>query len=224
MLGVHRKAGLMTFQRRILIVEDDVFMGSLMAEALTQYGFDTQLAESAVKAKRKVASFDPDAVLVDINLGDGPNGIQFIRMLMKSRPEIAPILLSKHADPVSAGAAASDVPEGVAYLRKSLMHDTAALVTAINDALNDSVPARRQDQENKGSLDLLTKAQREILHLMALGLSNKEIAKQRGVSVSNIEQRATEIYKAFDILKDDSVMPRVQAIRRYVAVAGMPER
>ena len=59
---------------------------------------------------------------------------------------------------------------------------------------------------------------------MALGLSNKEIAKQRGVSVSSIEQRSTEIYKAFGILQDDTVMPRVQAIRRYIAVAGMPER
>lgn len=214
----------MPFQRRILIVEDDVFMGSLMAEALINHGFETALAESAVKAKRKISTFDPDAVLVDINLGDGPNGIQFIRMLKQSRPEIAPILLSKHADPVSAGAIASDVPEGVAYLRKSLMHDTEALVAAINSALSDSAPTVRQDEESKGLLDLLTKAQREILHLMALGLSNKEIAKQRGVSVSNIEQRATEIYKAFGILQDESVMPRVQAVRRYVSVAGMPER
>ena len=218
------KGSFMNFKRRILIVEDDVFMGSLMADALSQHGFDTALSESAVKAKRKVASFDPDAVLVDINLGDGPNGIQFIQMLMKTRPEIAPILLSKHADPISAGAEASDVPEGVAYLRKSLMHDTDALVAAINSALNDANPALRQDQQSKGSLDLLTKAQREILHLMALGLSNKEIAKQRGVSVSSIEQRSTEIYKAFGILQDDTVMPRVQAIRRYIAVAGMPER
>lgn len=214
----------MNFKRRILIVEDDVFMGSLMADALTKHGFDTALTESAVKAKRKVATFDPDAVLVDINLGDGPNGIQFIRMLMKTRPEIAPILLSKHADSESAGIDGSDIPAGVAYLRKSLMHDTVSLVTAINNALNDSTPSIRHDKESKDSLDLLTKAQREILHLMALGLTNKEIAKQRGVSVSSIEQRSTEIYKAFGILQDDTVMPRVQAIRRYIAVAGMPER
>jgi DNA-binding NarL/FixJ family response regulator len=214
----------MHFQRRILIVEDDVFMGSLMVEALANHGFETALAESAVKAKRKVSTFDPDAVLVDINLGDGPNGVDFVRMIMKTRPEIAPILLSKHADSESAGLAGADIPPGVAYLRKSLMHDTDALVKAINSALNDSSPALRQDKESKDALDLLTKAQREILHLMALGLSNKEIAKQRGVSVSSIEQRSTEIYKAFGILQDDTVMPRVQAIRRYIAVAGMPER
>lgn len=212
-----------SFERRILILEDDPFMGSLMAEALTMHGFKTELAESAVQAKRKTNSFDPDAVLVDINLGNGPNGIQFIRMLMKSSPDIAPILLSKHADPASAGAAGVDVPEGVAYLRKSLMHDTDALVAAINNAMNDAAPKLRHDEQSKGSLDLLTKAQREILHLMALGLSNKEIAKQRNVSVSNIEQRATEIYKAFGILQNDAVMPRVTAVRLYAREAGLPD-
>ena len=73
------------FQRRILIVEVDVFMGSLMAEALSNQGFRTALAESAVAAKRLVGEFDPDAALVDVNLGDGPNGIEFIRMLRHSR-------------------------------------------------------------------------------------------------------------------------------------------
>lgn len=214
----------MNFTRRVLIVEDDVFMGSLMVEALANHGFDTAMAESAVQAKRRVETFDPDAVLVDINLGDGPNGIDFVRMLMKTRPEIAPILLSKHADSESAGIAGNEIPHGVAYLRKSLMHDTKALVKAINSALDDAAPALRQDKESKDALDLLTKAQREILHLMALGLSNKEVARQRGVSVSNIEQRSSEIYRALGILQDDAVMPRVQAIRRYIAVAGLPER
>lgn len=199
-------------------------MGSLMAEALSNQGFRTALAESAVAAKRLVGEFDPDAALVDVNLGDGPNGIEFIRMLRHSRPEIAPILLSKHADSESAGIAGVEIPAGVTYLRKSLMHDVDALVAAINEALSDAAPARRQDAESKGKLDSLTRTQREILHQMALGLSNAEIARLRGVSVSNIEQRATEIYRAFDLLNEKAVTPRVQAIRIYVAVAGMPER
>lgn len=195
-----------------------------MSEALSNQGFHTALAESAVQAKHLVAEFDPDAALVDVNLGDGPNGIEFIRMLQKSRPEIAPILLSKHADSESAGVTGVTVPDGVTFLRKSLMHDVDALVAAINEALSDTVPTRRQDVESKGPLDSLTRTQREILHQMALGLSNAEIARQRGVSVSNIEQRATEIYRAFDLLHEKTVTPRVAAIRAYVAVAGMPER
>lgn len=38
------------FQRRILVVEDDAFMGSLMVGALANEGFEAELAPTAVKA------------------------------------------------------------------------------------------------------------------------------------------------------------------------------
>lgn len=212
------------FQRRILVVEDDAFMGSLMVGALTNEGLIAELAPSAVEAKRKLGQFDPDVVLVDIDLGDGPNGIDFIQVVSKTRPEIAAVLLSKHADSASAGIRGADIPEGVAYLRKSLVHDTKALVNAINEAAKGHAVNLRQDKQSKGSLDLLTKTQRETLHLMALGLSNKAIAAQREVSLSSVEQRVSEIFKAFGITQNEAVVPRVEAIRRYIASAGVPER
>lgn len=212
------------FQRRILVVEDDAFMGSLMVGALANEGFEAQLAPTAVKAKRLLNSFDPDVVLVDIDLGEGPTGIDFIQVVSKTRPEIAAILLSKHADSASAGLKGVHIPEGVAYLRKSLVHDTQALVDSINEAAKGRANHLRQDRQSKGLLDLLTKTQREILHMMALGLSNKEIAKQREVSLSSVEQRVSEIFKALNIPQDNTVVPRVEAIRRYIAVSGIPER
>ncbi len=212
------------FQRRILVVEDDAFMGSLMVGALANEGFEAQLAPTAVKAKRLLNSFDPDVVLVDIDLGEGPTGIDFIQVVSKTRPEIAAILLSKHVDSASAGLKGVHIPEGVAYLRKSLVHDTQALVDSINDAAKGRANHLRQDRQSKGLLDLLTKTQREILHMMALGLSNKEIAKQREVSLSSVEQRVSEIFKALNIPQDNTVVPRVEAIRRYIAVSGIPER
>ena len=212
------------FQRRILVVEDDAFMGSLMAGALNNEGFDAKLALSAVAAKRQLKSFDPDVVLVDIDLGDGPNGIDFIQVVRKTHPAIAAILLSKHADSTSAGLQGAHIPDGVAYLRKSLVHDTRALVESINTAATGHAEHLRQDKESKGALDLLTKTQREILHMMSLGLSNREIAKQRNVSLSSVEQRISEIFKAFNIAQDEVVVPRVEAIRRYMAISGVPKR
>ena len=212
------------FQRRILIVEDDGFLGSLMAGALNNEGFDAKLALSAVAAKRQLKTFDPDVVLVDIDLGEGPSGIDFIHVVRKTHPAIAAILLSKHADSTSAGLQGAHIPDGVAYLRKSLVHDTHALVQSINTAATGHAENLRQDKESKGALDLLTKTQREILHMMSLGLSNREIAKQRNVSLSSVEQRISEIFKAFNIAQDEVVVPRVEAIRRYIAVSGVPKR
>lgn len=212
------------FQRRILIVEDDPFIGSLIVGALANEGFESSLAKSALEAKRQVKSFDPDVVIVDIDLGEGPNGIDFIQMLKKTQPDVAAILLSKHADTQSAGINECQIPEGVAYLRKSLIHNTQTLVQTINSVIKGSANLVRQDKNSKGSIDLLTKTQVEILRLMALGYSNKEIAKQREVSVSSVEQRVSEIFKTFQISQTASVVPRVEAIRRYIAEAGIPER
>ena len=212
------------FQRRILIVEDDAFIGSLMAGALANEGFVAQLAVTAIEAKRQLPRFDPDVVLVDIDLGEGPNGIDFIRVVRQSRPEIAAILLSKHADSASAGLRGYHIPDGVAYLRKSLVHDTEALVSAIDEATKGRAEQLRHDKQSKGSLDLLTKGQREILHLMALGLSNRAIAEERHVSLSNVEQRVSDIFKAFGLSHEDGTVPRVEAIRRYIAISGVPER
>jgi DNA-binding NarL/FixJ family response regulator len=212
------------FQRRILIVEDDGFMGSLMVGALHNEGFDAVCSPSALDARKKLKSFDPDVVIVDIDLGEGPSGIDFIQMVRTTRPDIAAILLSKHADSQSAGFSPDSIPDGVAYLRKTLVHDTEALVSSIEETVRGHVANLRQDLASQGLLGLLTKSQREILHMMALGLSNQEIANRRNVSTSNVEQRVSEIFRAFGIVGDGKVVPRVEAIRRYIAVSGVPER
>jgi DNA-binding NarL/FixJ family response regulator len=214
----------MSFQRRILIVEDDEFTGSLMSTALEGAGFETSVAVSAIMAKKQLQKLDPDAVIVDIDLGDGPNGIEFAQLVRKSRPGVAVILLTKHGDSVSAGFSDSRIPEGVAYLRKSLLQSTEALVAALETALHGQAGILRQDRIRTSKLDLLTAAQREILRLMAAGLSNKAIAEQRGTSLSSVEQLVTGMFKTLGVSEDQTIVPRVEAIRLFAEINGLPKR
>ncbi len=215
----------MPFQRRVLILEDDEFTGSLIAGALANEGFDTEYALSAADAKRKLGTFDPDAVLVDIDLGAGPNGLDFVQMVRKNHPDVAAILLSKHGDVATAGIPESRIPDGVAYLRKSLIHSTQKLAAAIDEALSGHANSLRHDRHSSGMLGSLTKTQRETLRLMALGHTNGEIARLRGTSVSSVEQVVAAIYRAFELAHDDATtVARVEAIRRYVAESGLPPR
>lgn len=210
------------FRRRVLIVEDDPFLGSLMTDALEHAGLETRLATSAVAAKRTLSVFDPDVAVVDIDLGDGPSGIDFVHVLVRFAPGVAAVLLSKHPDCHTAGLSGVDIPDGVAYLRKSLIHDTSVLVEAIEEVVRGTTTRWRHDLESKGTLDRLTRAQRETLHLMALGLSNAEIAMRRNVSLSSVEQRVSEIFKALEIDASVGLVPRVVAIRHYIAESGLP--
>jgi DNA-binding NarL/FixJ family response regulator len=74
------------------------------------------------------------------------------------------------------------------------------------------------------SLAVLTRKQREVLHLMAMGYSNGEIARKRGITVSGVEQAVTAIFKAMDLEVGSEVVPRVEAVRRYIMAVGVPER
>jgi DNA-binding NarL/FixJ family response regulator len=74
------------------------------------------------------------------------------------------------------------------------------------------------------SLAVLTRKQREVLHLMAMGYSNGEIARKRGITVSGVEQAVTAIFKAMNLEVGSDLVPRVEAVRRYITAVGVPER
>lgn len=212
------------FSRRVLLVDDERLLCTTLAETLENYGMDTRCAFSAKEAKRLLAQFDPDVVIVDIDLGAGPSGIDFIGVVRRQYPEVVAMLLSKHPDSISAGYSSADIPEGVAYLRKSLVFDAQELVNAIDEAARGQNPPPRHDKATVTAIDNLTRTQRDVLHLMALGLSNQEISKRRGVTVSAVEQRITEINRTLGIVPDGTAVPRVLAIREYMSVVGVPQR
>ena len=54
------------------MVEDEPMVASLLADSLHRGGFDASTASNAVEARDQVRNTDPDAALIDINLGAGP--------------------------------------------------------------------------------------------------------------------------------------------------------
>ena len=59
---------------------------------------------------------------------------------------------------------------------------------------------------------------------MALGYTNDAIARESGLALSSVERWVVGIFKDMGIDSRGDVNPRVEAVRRYVAVAGIPER
>jgi DNA-binding NarL/FixJ family response regulator len=214
----------MGFTRRLLVVEDEPLMASLLASALTSAGFSVETASDVLEAREAVRNFDPDAVLLDISLGDGPSGLDLAHVLNRQRPDIALIVLTKFPDPRTAGVETTLLPPNCGFLRKDRVRDTAYLLESIEAALNDRTSEIRQDGDDTHPLAPLSVKHLEVLRLMATGYTNDYIAKLKDASQSTVERWNIEIFRALDINTKGNINPRVEAVRMFVAAAGVPDR
>ena len=118
--------------RRILLVEDEVLIRSFLVEFLTKEGFEVSDCSSAVEAIKLVDKFDPDAIVSDIDLGPGANGIELITNLIKSHPHLAGVILSNYSAPNQQNDSAL---KKIAFLRKRDVHDKKILLDALESVL-----------------------------------------------------------------------------------------
>jgi DNA-binding NarL/FixJ family response regulator len=213
----------MVTTRRLLVVEDEPLMASLLASALTTAGFDVDVAKDVLQARESVRNFDPDAVLLDISLGDGPTGLDLAHVLHKQRPDIALIVLTKFPDPRTAGVETTMIPPNCGFLRKDRVRDTDYLLESIEAALTDRGGEVR-DGDDTHPLAGLSAKHLSVLRLMATGYTNEHIAALKEASQSTVERWVVEIFRALQIDTKGILNPRVEAVRRFISAAGVPDR
>lgn len=211
-------------KRRILIVEDEPLMSALLQQSLTSADFEVEAAIDAAQARKKIEAFDPDILLLDISLGDGPSGLHLAHAIDKTRPDIAILILTKHPDAKSATSEGLDIPARVGFLRKHLVNDVNYLLNAIEKVLSDRSSEVRQDFQSESPINNLSEQAVLILSLIAQGFSNNEIATRTKLSVKSVERWIDIIYKELEITKSGEINQRVEAARRYYMIAGIPER
>lgn len=210
--------------RRLLVVEDDALTASLLADALEAQGFEVSTSASVSEALVAVERFDPDAALLDINLGDGPNGIDLGHVLDRQRPDVALVFLTKHPDFRTAGVVEDELPAGCGFLSKDRVRDTDYLAHAIDAVLAERARDVRHDQDPAKPLAQLTAKQLEIMRLIAMGYTNESIAARKGVGRSSVERWAKEIFQGLGIDTAGELNPRVEATRMFIEAAGLPHR
>ena len=210
--------------RRVLVVEDEAFTSGLVCAALRGGGFEVRAASSAAEARREVANFDPDAAVIDLNLGAGPNGVDFAHILTHQNPGVALLLLTKMPDLRAAGYTEADLPPTCGFIRKEAVTDADLLVQAVENALADQVQRMKGQLEQASPLAVLTQTQFAVLRLVTQGYTTPRIAEMRGTTTSAVEKVLGSIYDALEIPKDDGISRRAEAMRIFVEYAGLPSR
>lgn len=207
----------------MLLVEDDRLTAALLKDVLLGHGFEVSVAGSASAARQELDEFDPDVALLDIMLGDGPSGVALAHLITRAYPCTSVMFLTRFADAHAAGLVAEDLPDGCGFLRKDRINDADYLLGAIEATLRNAAADYRQDVETDRPLAVLTRTQREILRMVAQGLTNTAIAERRGTSASAVEQALSGIFRALGIGHSPDRNPRVQAALTYIAAVGIPD-
>jgi DNA-binding NarL/FixJ family response regulator len=208
--------------RRVLVVEDEPLMSSLLADVLTGYGFNVRTAADVSQARQEIDDFDPDMLLLDVSLGDGPNGIHLAHAMRLSRPDIAILVFTRHTDIASATNDGLELPPGVGFLRKHLVSDQAYLIEAMEKVLREQEDFVTEEQKTVDAFAFLGANGSRTLRLIAEGFDNEEIARRCGVSRKTVERWIEQMYRDLGIDTKGLLNPRVAAARRFLFAVGVP--
>jgi DNA-binding NarL/FixJ family response regulator len=207
--------------RRILVVEDQPLMASLLEKALSAQGFDVAVASDAASGRKQALTFDPDIALIDVLLGVGPSGVDLARILHVEVPGIALVLLTRVADLEAIGVTRDSLPPGTSVLQKDAIGEASMILSAIESALAGDPQDAASSPAPISPLAVLTSKQRAILRLAADGLTNAAIARERNLSMRAVEEAFQRIYLALGIAIDADINPRVSAVRWYLTMSGL---
>lgn len=211
-----------TYDRVVVIVEDEVFIQSMLADGLKQKGFKVFTATSAAEARKVIKVAEPDAVILDIDLGDGPNGLDLGEALMAQSPDIAVVYLTMLADPRLASGKSRKVSPRAAYLNKRSIESIEVVVEALEAVLRDSdVSNFRDDKASIAAISKLSDTQLDALKLIAQGFTNQQIADARGKSLSSTEALISRTFDALEIDQLGSSNARIIAVRAFLESGGM---
>ena len=203
---------------RVLLIEDENLMRLALAsmlsdETITVVGAYADAA-SAIEAAQTTA-FDVLVTDLDLAQGQGPDGIVVANALRRKKPEIGVVLLTSYADPRLVGAKLEQVPTRTEYVRKQDVRDMDTLRAAVRRAAyaqGEALPPLPAVE--------LTDLQVETMRLVAQGMSNAEIARQRFVTERTVEKSIQRIAQSLGSAGDATTNTRVLLVRAYFEMAG----
>jgi DNA-binding NarL/FixJ family response regulator len=211
---------------RVIVADDAMLTREGIVRLLGDAGIEVVgQAEDADGLLRLVAAQHPDAVIVDIRMpptytGEGLAAAQRIRA---GHPGVGVLVLSQYVAPGYAMRLIEDRPEGVGYLLKERVFDAAILVDGlrrigdgecvIDPTIVARLIGRRRD---KDPLAGLTTREREVLSLVAEGLSNTAIANRLFVVERTVEAHTTQIFRKLGLDADPESHRRVLAVLTFL--------
>jgi DNA-binding NarL/FixJ family response regulator len=210
---------------RVAIADDDVLLREGVASLLDRSGFEiVGQAGDASELLAVVREQRPDLVIVDIRMPPQheTEGLEVALAIREELPEIAILVLSAHAEVEEAMELLAG-GDRVGYLLKTRITDIPEFLATIERIVGggsvidpalvqELVSARRRDDP----LKQLTTREREVLALMAEGLSNSGIGRRLWVTEGTIEKHVHSILNKLPLPESADDHRRVLAVITFL--------
>ncbi|EXU66157.1 LuxR family transcriptional regulator [Streptomyces sp. PRh5] len=212
---------------RVVIAEDSVLLRTGLAKLLADEDIEVVgQAGDADELLALVADLDPDLCVVDVRMppthtDEGLRAALTIRGADPGRPIL---VLSQYVEARYASKLLAHGSAGIGYLLKDRVADVDEFVATLhrvadgNTALDSEVVSQifASHQRHDSGLGALTPREREVLALMAEGLSNSGLASRLFITERAVEKHIRAIFTKLDLLPDDEGNRRVRAVLQYL--------
>jgi DNA-binding NarL/FixJ family response regulator len=207
---------------RVVIADDTALLRQGLARLLADAGIEIcGEASDADELLGLVAAEDPDVAIVDIRMPPThtDEGLVAAAKIREGHPRVGVVVLSQYVDAEYALRLVDSDAAGCGYLLKDRVTNTTELVAAlhrvaagevvVDSELVDGLLARRREAH---PLEDLTQREREVLRLMAEGLTDRGIAEKLWVTPKTIETHVRHILRKLDIPSGTANNRRVHAV------------
>jgi len=194
---------------RILVVEDEAFTRNLVAGALAGLGWSVESCGSIAAAMALIEVDEPNAVVCDLDLGEGPSGVDLCQRLARDYPWVGLVVLTAHTSPDLAVSSFDGLPDEVVYVVKSAVQSPEELSEAVTAAIGGR--DRELVEVDLSAVIELSREQGDVLRLLAAAYSNAAIAQERGTTLRAAEAMVQRLFTALGIENSPAVNARVQA-------------
>jgi serine/threonine-protein kinase len=211
---------------RVVVAEDVMLTREGIVRLLQDAGIDVVAeATDGDELLRAVADSGPDVAIVDIRMPPthSDEGLVAAKRIRAQHPATGVLVLSQYVEPSYAMQLIEDQPEGVGYLLKERVFDIATVVdalrrimeaeTVIDPTIVSTLIGRRRKED---PLAHLTEREREVLALIAEGMSNKAIAARLFVTERTVEAHVTQIFQKLGLSESADQHRRVLAVLTFL--------
>jgi DNA-binding NarL/FixJ family response regulator len=211
---------------RVVIADDSVLFREGLARILAEGDFEVVAqAGDADELREAVGRENPELVVVDVRMPptQTDEGTRVARELRAEQPGVAVLVLSQTIEVRHAFELFSEQPEGFGYLLKDRVLDVEEFYdslrriarggTVVDPQVVGQLIGRRRQHD---PLEELTKREREVLELMAEGLSNQGICRKLFLSPKTVETHVHSIFGKLGLPQEPDEHRRVLAVLAFL--------